>query len=87
MLRRVVFKRLIVAVLIFLLMFPGNLFAQREFLLPSQYWLSLTPAYTPTLLRGITVDPKRPFKFEFMVDTWHSQLEDEALRRETQRLI
>jgi hypothetical protein len=47
----------------------------------------LSPAYEPTLIKGLTVHKDNPFLFDFIVDTGHSQLAGEALKKEGDRLI
>ncbi len=36
--------------------------------------VELSKAYVPLMIKGIKVDPKQPFQFEFIVDTGHSKL-------------
>ncbi|MCC6759168.1 MAG: hypothetical protein IT395_06055, partial [Candidatus Omnitrophica bacterium] len=43
--------------------------------------------YTPALIRGITIEPLNPLKFDFIIDTGHSQLEGESLELESTKLI
>src|SRR5258706_1716677 len=49
--------------------------------------VSLSPAYEPALIKGLTVHKDNPFLFDFIVDTGHSQLAGPALKNESDRLI
>ena len=55
--------------------------------LPQNGILSLTPAYTPLLVKGITVHPESPFQFDFIVDTGNSNLSGPALNNESMKMI
>lgn len=49
----------------------------------------VTPSagYVPALIRGITVHPDNPLQFDFIIDTGNSELENDALKDESSRLI
>ncbi len=49
--------------------------------------VSLSPAYEPALIKGLTVHKDNPFLFDFIVDTGHSKLTGDALKKEGDRLI
>ena len=49
--------------------------------------VSLSPAYEPALIKGLTVHKDDPFLFDFIVDTGNSQLAGDALKNEGDRLI
>jgi len=49
--------------------------------------VSLSPAYEPALIKGLTVHKDNPFLFDFIVDTGHSKLAGDALKKEGDRLI
>jgi len=49
--------------------------------------VSLSPAYEPTLIKGLTVHKDNPFLFDFIVDTGHSGLTSDALKKEGNRLV
>ena len=51
--------------------------------------LSTTPAFTPALVKGITVHPDNPLQFNFIIDTGVSGLDiqSEAFKQESTRLI
>src|SRR5580692_10927383 len=49
--------------------------------------VSLSPAYEPALIKGLTVHKDNPFLFDFIVDTGRSGLSGDALRTEGDRLV
>lgn len=49
--------------------------------------VNLSPAYEPTLIKGLTVDKNNPFLFDFIVDAGNSKLTGDALKAEGDRLI
>ena len=49
--------------------------------------VSLSPSFTPTLVRGIRVYPDNPLKFDFIVDSGDSGLKGEELKKESEKLI
>jgi len=49
--------------------------------------VNLSPAYEPTLIKGLTIHKDNPFLFDFIVDTGHSKLTGDELKREGDRLI
>ena len=46
-----------------------------------------TDAFVPVLLKGMTVHPDNPFKFDFILDSGHTDLSDEQMRAESKRLV
>ncbi len=46
-----------------------------------------SPQFTPTLIKGVTVDPQNPFRFNFIVDKGESGLEGDLLKEESNKLI
>ena len=51
----------------------GMIARADEFLLPAPgKMVALSPAYSPAVLKGIKIDPKNPFRFDFFVDTGDS---------------
>ncbi|MCP3683332.1 MAG: hypothetical protein GY861_11645 [bacterium] len=44
-------------------------------------------AYVPALIKGITIHPQNPLKFDFIIDTGDSSVKDESLKAETNKLI
>ncbi len=49
--------------------------------------VSLTSAYSPALIKGITLDPKNPFKFDFIIDTGKKIGDVPNLKAESTKLI
>src|SRR5207244_1947201 len=47
--------------------------------------VNLSPAYEPTLIRGMKVHPENPFKFDFIIDTGDSK--QSQLKQESSTLI
>ncbi len=47
----------------------------------------ISPVFTPALIKGVTVHPENPLKFNFIVDTGDSDLSETALKKEATRLI
>jgi len=67
---------------------PQIAYAQGSLGLPEPGAIvSLSPGFTPTVLRGIRVYPDNPLKFDFIVDAGDSGLGGEALRTESEKLV
>ena len=49
--------------------------------------LPVTPAFTPVLIRGITVHPENQLLFDFIVDRGADHLDGDALKEESTKLI
>jgi len=49
--------------------------------------VTLSPAFNPTILKGVQIHPDNPLKFDFIVDRGDSKLENDALKAESQKLI
>lgn len=49
--------------------------------------VSVSPAFAPALIRGLTVHKDNPFLFDFIVDPGQSRLSQEALKDESDRMI
>ncbi|MFT5386955.1 MAG: hypothetical protein ACI9E5_000074 [Candidatus Omnitrophota bacterium] len=49
--------------------------------------VSLSPRFTPALIKGITIHPDNPLKFDFIVDRGDSNLQDQALVFEAEKMI
>ena len=49
--------------------------------------VSLSPVFTPTILRGLRVYPDNSLKFDFIVDSGDTGLKGAALKNESERLI
>lgn len=67
---------------------PPQAFAQSVLILPDPGSMVLTtPVYNPAILHGMTLNVDDPFQFDFLVDTGDDELEDDALRKESGKLI
>ncbi len=49
--------------------------------------VNLSQAYEPVLIKGLTVHKDNPFLFDFIVDTSHTTLHGDALKKEGDRLV
>ena len=49
--------------------------------------INTTPAFEPVLIKGVTVFPNNPLRFDFILDTGNTDLEDETLKIESTKLI
>jgi len=71
-----------------MLMPPQAAYAQMSFALPNPgVMVNLSTVYTPPMIRGLTIHPKEPFKFDFIVDNGDSGLGKETLKDESSKLI
>jgi len=83
---------IILAFLANLCMFPSTVYAQNfqntilNLPIPGAM-VSTTQSFVPTMVRGITVYPDRPFYFDFIVDTGDTGIEDKELKEESTKLI
>jgi len=58
------------------------------FILPAPgQMVALSPAFSPTVLKGIKLDPKNPFRFHFFIDRGDSSLSQGELKQESAKLI
>jgi glucose-6-phosphate isomerase len=46
-----------------------------------------TPQFIPAFIKGVTVDPVNPLRFDFIVDTGDSNIKGETLKQESQKMI
>lgn len=66
---------------------PSQVKAQELRLpIPGQM-VGLSPAFKPTVLKGIKLDPKNPFRFHFFVDRGEGKLNQQDLKDESAKLI
>ncbi len=49
--------------------------------------VSISPAFTPVLLKGMTVHPDNPLQFDFILDSGNTHLNDAEMRNESERLV
>ena len=69
---------------------PSAVYAQvmPELILPPAGTMILkSEGFTPTIVRGLTIHPENPLRFDFIVDTGDANLEGEAFKEETTKLI
>jgi len=88
------FIRRIIGSFVFLTFYSGvicsnpYLYAQDSLRLPPPgEMVPLSQDFSPSLIRGIKVYLKNPFRFDFIVDTGDSNLEGELLKEESEKLI
>jgi hypothetical protein len=86
--RKVICVFTIITFLISSLATSGLVYAQvmPVAVLPGQM-MSLSPIFTPTLLKGIKINPEKPFQFDFIVDTGTSGMVGESLKDESTKLV
>ncbi len=46
-----------------------------------------SPAFVPVLLKGMTIHPNEPFRFNFIVDSGHSDKSQEEIEKESEKLV
>lgn len=67
---------------------PANVFAQSIPDLPKPGTLVLpTQTFSPAIIQGLTIHPKDPFKFDFMIDPGDQLLSQSELNIQAKRLI
>jgi len=49
--------------------------------------VSLTPGFNPPLVKGITIYPDNPLRFDFLVSPGDNQLQGVEFRKESKKLI
>ncbi|MBF0484393.1 MAG: hypothetical protein HQL25_06770, partial [Candidatus Omnitrophica bacterium] len=59
-------------------------FAQAQLVTPS---VAPVTSYVPTIIKGVNLDPTNPLKFDFIIDKGNDQLQGEAFKQESQKLI
>lgn len=73
---------------IFTVATPPLVYAQSPLALPPVgSMVALSPAFTPTILRGLEIDPADPFKFQFIVDRGDNPLTEAELKTESEKVI
>ncbi len=67
---------------------PGQVVAQSVFNLPAPgAVVTFSQPFTPPLVRGITLYPDNPLKFDFIVDVGDDHLQGDAFQKESMKLI
>ena len=81
--------RLIVFTLSFSLIFsPAALQAQSVLNLPAAgTMIQPSPAFIPVLLKGMTIHPDNPLKFDFIIDSGNTNFTPEEVKEESKRLV
>ncbi len=68
--------------------FPASL-AQAQVLptmpMPGEM-LNISPAFTPPIIKAITIHPENPLRFNFIIYDGDNQLQGEALKKETEKM-
>jgi hypothetical protein len=69
-------------------LFSGLAQSQDDLNLPQPgTMVTLSPQFAPSVLKGIQIYPDNPLKFDFIVDKGDSDLNGEALKAESQKLV
>jgi len=81
--------RLIVFVLSFSLIFsPAAVQAQTVLNLPTPgVMIAPSPAFVPVLLKGMTIHPDDPLKFDFIIDSGNTDFTTDEIKKESERLV
>jgi len=67
---------------------PQKAHAQSALNLPAPGVMVMpTTSFIPAVMKGIKIFPDNPLRFDFIIDTGDSQLEEDSLERESSRLI
>ncbi len=81
-------------ILIFLLgniIIPTNTYAEQiatpVFMPPVGSMIGASEMYTPTIINGLIINPDDPLQFSFLVDAGDANLQGEAFKEESQRLV
>ncbi|MBF0521619.1 MAG: hypothetical protein HQL24_01030 [Candidatus Omnitrophica bacterium] len=78
-----------ISLIVLFIFIPQTLFAQISLSnLPTPGTMVATSAsFVPPVLKGMKVDLKQPFQFDFILDTGNSNLKDDELKEESNKLI
>jgi len=49
--------------------------------------VNVSPAFVPVLLKGMTIFPDNPLKFDFILDSGNTDLTQEEMKKESERLV
>jgi len=86
--RRLTFLWVICSFTIFVAIPPQYANAQSVLNLPQPgTMISTSTAFNPAIVKGITIYPNNPLKFDFMIDPGDENLQGEELRKEANKLI
>ena len=82
------FSTTLSAILAIMLILPQGIYAQNVANLPTPGTLITTsPSYTPAIMAGMTIYPDNPLKFDFIIDVGDDNLNGDALKNESEKLI
>ena len=84
---RMCLKLLIMVLVAGLMVSPAQAALLAELLPAPGQVLALSAPYQPALLRGITINPDNPFRFDFLLQRGDAQLEGEDLKDASSTLI
>jgi len=90
--RRIASTFIACAFMVMTIMPPGisyaQIFPQTILQLPAPgTMIKPTSGYVPVLLKGIRIQPSDPLKFDFMIDSGHTDMNEEELKNESTKLI
>ncbi|HQP10495.1 MAG TPA: hypothetical protein PKV41_03850, partial [Candidatus Omnitrophota bacterium] len=46
-----------------------------------------SPAFAPVLLKGMTIDPQDPLKFDFIIDSGNTKFSIDQVKQESEKLV
>src|SRR3989338_8293488 len=49
--------------------------------------ISTSPVFTPVILKGVTIDPQNPLRFNFIIDTGHAELDEAGFNQEALKIV
>lgn len=49
--------------------------------------LTQSPAFVPVLLKGMTIHPEDPFRFDFIVDSGNTNFAQDEIKKESEKLV
>ena len=71
-----------------LILTPSAAQAQSVLNLPAPgTMIAPSPAFTPVLLKGMTVHPEDPFQFDFIIDSGNTQFSPDQVKQESEKLV
>ncbi|MBF0521436.1 MAG: methyltransferase domain-containing protein [Candidatus Omnitrophica bacterium] len=74
------------SLIVLFIFIPQTLFAQITLPTPGTM-VTTSASFVPPMLKGMKVDLKQPFQFDFILDTGNSNLQDDDLKDESNKLI
>jgi predicted unusual protein kinase regulating ubiquinone biosynthesis (AarF/ABC1/UbiB family) len=67
---------------------PPRSYAQESLFLPNPGTMIVaSPNFIPPVMKGIRIFPDNPLRFDFIIDTGHANLAEDALKTESTKLI